>query len=304
MDPGADPELCLLKFDKNQQVFAPNKPLSVKKVKNGSPRPFFGPLENGAEETSKIPLCNCETSVVVPFVGDPIHSKICVSLKALSHQKYITTSAVLDSGSEVNVAIDEFFKVNSLDWDHRLDRSGPHQKVSFSGPSGGHLTFKGDLKIWVRIQDRTELITFVVLKGDSPTIILGNPGMKLFNICVKPGVHATINVRQCKEIRHQVAAGCESHLSPWTFPVRPSANCQVPRFSQRWLTFHPVIDKSEQHKLETYEYQQFLFRDCNCVLQGDEECEECCRRGEEPPFQLSRLEKGQFQICFLTHTEL
>ena len=299
MDPGADPELCLLKFDKNQQVFAPNKPLGVKKVKSGSPESFFGPLENGAKETSKIPLCNCDTSVVVPFVGDPIHSKICVSLKALSHQTYMTTSAVLDSGSEVNVIIDEFFKVNSLDWDYRLDQSGPHQKISFSGPSGGHLTFKGDLKIWVKIQDRTELIPFVVLKGDSPTIILGNPGMKLFNICVKPGVHATINVRQCKEIKHQVAAGCESHLPPWAFPVKPLANCQVPRFSQRWLTFHPVVDKSEQHKLETYEYQQFLFRNCNCVLQSDEECEECCRRGEEPPFQLSRLEKGQFQICFL-----
>ena len=299
MDPGVDPELCFLEFDKNQQIFAPNKPISVKKVKNGCPESFFGPLENGAEETSKIPLCNCEASIIIPFIGDPIHSKIRLSLKALSHQTFRTTPAVLDSGSEVNVIIDHFFRVNSLNWDFKLDKSGPHQKMSFSGPSGGPLKFKGDLKIWVKIQNRTELVPFVVLGGDSPTVILGNPGMRLFNICVKPGIHATINVRQCKEIKHQIAAGCENNLLSWAFPVRPLANCQVPRFSQRWLTFHPVLNKSEQHKLETYEYQQFLFRDCNCILQSEEECDECSKRGEEPPFQLSRLEKEQFQICFL-----
>ena len=286
-----DLELCFLEYNRQQKVFAPQKPLSVKKVKK-SPKP-------NPDSGTVSPICNCETSVILPFVGDPVHSRINLSVRALSHQGYINTLAVLDSGSEANVIIDQFFRQNGLNWDISTNKSRPNQNVSFSGPSGDGLKFKGDLKLWVKIVDKIELTPFVILEGDSPTIILGNPGMKMFNICVRPGVQASISVRQCKETKHQVAAGRECQLSPWSFPVKPLSSCQVPRFSQRWLTFQPVLEKSDQQKIETYEYQQFLFRDCDCILKEGTECKNCEIRGENPPFQLTRLENGQFQICFL-----
>ena len=201
-------ELCFLEYNGRQKVFAPQKSLSVKKVgKSPKPIPDSGTIS---------PICNCETSEIIPFVGDPVHSRINLSVRALSQQGYINTLAVLDSGSEVNVIIDGFLRQNGLNWDINTNKSRPNQKVSFSGPSGDCLKFKGDIKLWVKIKDKTELTPFVILEGDSPTIILGNPGMKLFNICVRPGVQASISVRQCKETQHQVAASRECQLSPWT----------------------------------------------------------------------------------------
>ena len=164
-------ELCFLEYNGRQKVFAPQKSLSVKKVgKSPKPIPDSGTIS---------PICNCETSEIIPFVGDPVHSRINLSVRALSQQGYINTLAVLDSGSEVNVIIDGFLRENGLNWDINTNKSRPNQKVSFSGPSGDCLKFKGDIKLWVKIKDKTELTPFVILEGDSPTIILGNPGMNV-----------------------------------------------------------------------------------------------------------------------------
>ena len=289
-------EVCQLEFDNRQKVFVPpktSKSIGLEKERGSHGNPHTDNRESGTRTECAM---SCHSSKIIPFVGDPIHSKIDMSIRAPYQKRTILTCCVLDSGSEVNVIVDDFFRQKGLKWDKKLDHPGNSQ---FSGPSGAPLSYKGDLKLWVTIDNKCELLSFVILKGNSPTVILGNPGMKKFDMCVKPGKHATLNVRHCKELCHQEAASKESQLPPLTFLVEPPHKYQIPRFSQKWVTFHPSEGGPDQQTLDLYEYQQFLFRDCDCVLKGGPECSECEVRGEEPPFQLSRLEKGQFQVCFL-----
>ena len=277
-------EICHLKYDSKQKLFAPPD----SDIRN----------HRAEQESDTSALCamNCGASLILPFIGDPIHSKIEISIRAPSQNRSVKTCCVLDSGSEVNVIVDQFFVQHKLPWDQRLTG---HDNSNFTGPAGAPLLYRGSLKLWVSIDRKSELLPFVILKGSSPTVILGNPGMKCFDVCIKPGKHATLKVQHCKELCHQSAAGRESQLPPLAFSVSPLQNCQVPRFSQRWISFCPGEQGPDQQTLDLYEYQQFLFRDCDCVLKGGVECSECELRGEEPPFQLVRLERGQFQVCFL-----
>ena len=230
----------------------------------------------------------------IKFIGDPVQSRILVGVKKRSNDCYQETASILDTGSEVNVVLSQYLLERS--W---LFSKQQRDERTFLGPSGNHLKFVGTIKLWVKIGECEQLVPFVILDGNESSLIIGNPGMKKFGMTIKPGVGATIQVNSCKELQYQRATSEACNLEPLIMKVVPEMDCSIPRFCQRWITFLPKLEKhQEKIDLSQYEFQQFLFRDCYCIIEEGQECEDCDQRGEQPPFQLCRLENNQFQICF------
>ena len=95
-------EICHLKYDSKQKLFAPPD----SDIRN----------HRAEQESDTSALCamNCGASLILPFIGDPIHSKIEISIRAPSQNRSVKTCCVLDSGSEVNVIVDQFFVQHKL----------------------------------------------------------------------------------------------------------------------------------------------------------------------------------------------
>ena len=271
-------ESDLLYFNKEEGVFAPSK--------------------NTTKEKTSESYCSsdCEKQLKLSFVDDPACSKIAALLQFGSNQDYISAALVLDTGSEANVATSAGLDALQVPYRSHLKEPGLTQ---YQGPAGAKLHILGNLKIWVKIKNIERGLNFVVLKGNSNSIILGNEGMAAFRISITPGQGAAINVRSCQRIKHQEAAAAQGSLSPWIFPVQPETEYSIPRFSKRYVPFIPQPCKEvTAEKLHAYAYQWFLFRPHLCVYLTNEECDHCKQHDQDPPFQIVRLEGGRFNVCF------
>ena len=147
--------------------------------------------KNTTKEKTSESYCSsdCEKQLKLSFVDDPACSKIAALLQFGSNQDYISAALVLDTGSEANVATSAGLDALQVPYRSHLKEPGLTQ---YQGPAGAKLHILGNLKIWVKIKNIERGLNFVVLKGNSNSIILGNEGMAAFRISITPGQGAAI----------------------------------------------------------------------------------------------------------------